>query len=73
MASCLFAYDWVMKFTILMYNIKCPRIAIKNDNCDVPLIKEHVLSDLGSGEKVRWVSTSPRHYQGPRSIGPKSI
>ena len=47
-----FAYDWVMKFRILMYNMKCPRIAIENDNRDLPLTKEYVLSDLGSGEKV---------------------
>ena len=34
-----------------MYSMKCPRIAIEN-NCDVPLTKEYVLSDLGSGDKV---------------------
>ena len=27
-------------FRILMYNMKCPRIAIENDNRDVPLTKE---------------------------------
>ena len=46
-----FAYDWVMKFRILMYKIKCPRVAIQNEN-DVPLTKEYVLSDLGNGEKL---------------------
>ena len=35
-----------------MYNTKRPRIAIENDNCDLPLTKEYILSDLGSGEKV---------------------
>ena len=35
-----------------MYNIKCPRVAIQNENRDVPLTKEYVLSDLGNGEKV---------------------
>ena len=34
-----------------MYNMKCPRIAIENDNRDLPLTKGYVLSDLGSGEK----------------------
>ena len=42
-----FAYDWVMKIGILMYNIKCPRVAIQHENRDVPLTKEYVLSDLG--------------------------
>ena len=47
-----FAYDWVMKFRILIYNMKCRRITIENDNRDLPRIKEYVLSDLGSGKKV---------------------
>ena len=41
-----------MKYRILMYNVKCPRIAIQNESRDVPLTKEYVLSDLGDGEKV---------------------
>ena len=41
-----------MKFRILMYNIKCPRVVIQNENRDVPLTKEYVLSDLVNGEKV---------------------
>ena len=47
-----FAHDWVMKIRILMYNMKCSRIAIENNNRDLPLTKEYVLSDLDSGEKV---------------------
>ena len=35
-----------------MYNVECPRIAIQNESCDLPLTKEYVLSDLGDGEKV---------------------
>ena len=51
-ADPFFAYDWAMKFRILMYNMKRPRIAIENDSRDLPLTKEYVLSDLSSGEKV---------------------
>ena len=46
-----FAYDWVMKHRILLYNA-CPRIAVENENRDVSLTKEYVLSELGDGEKV---------------------
>ena len=34
-----------------MYNMKCPRIAIENNNRDLPLTKD-CLSYLDSGEKV---------------------
>ena len=63
-----------MKFRILMYNIKCRRIAIDNDNHDVPPTKEYVLSDLVSSEKVyKFGQYIPPTLPGPRSIGPKSI
>ena len=70
-------YDWVMKFRIiLMYNMKCPRIAIENDNRDLPLTKEYVLSDLGSGEKVhnklgQYIPNSTRNKEvlGQRILG----
>ena len=35
----LFLHDWDMKFRILMYNI-CPRIAIENNDRDLPRTKQ---------------------------------
>ena len=70
-----FVPDWVMKFRILMCNMKCPRIAIENDNRELPLTKECILSDLGSSEKVhnKLGQYIPQLYQELRGIGPKNI